>query len=159
MAEMGPHVSAPKEAGPTLNTTVYFDSNVTHDKVTRRIITGCIVFVGNTPVHWTSKHQGAIATSTYYVEMCTAKHSAEEAVAMRYMLRALGIKVDQRTLLIGDTLGMLQTTTNPTAERKSFLQELVTDGRQYIDLPFDEALMHYIDPFLSNFIKINHIQS
>jgi hypothetical protein len=25
MAEMGPHVSAPKEAGPTLNTTVYFD--------------------------------------------------------------------------------------------------------------------------------------
>lgn len=50
--------------------------------------------------------------------MCAAKHGAEEAVAVHYILRALGIKVDKRTMLIGDNLGMLQSTTNPTVECK-----------------------------------------
>ena len=68
--------------------------------MTRRSITGVIGFIGNTPVTWLSKRQGAIATSTYLAELCAAKIGTEEAITLHYMLRSLGVPVKGSTLLI-----------------------------------------------------------
>jgi len=97
---------------------VYFDSNWAHDEVTRRSITGVIGFIGNTPVTWLSKRQGAIATSTYLAELCAAKIGTEEAITLHYMLRSLGVPVKGSTLLIGDNLGSLISTSSPTSPCK-----------------------------------------
>lgn len=94
-------------------TTVYFDSNFAHDEKTRRSITSVLGYIGNTPVSCISKRQGAIATSTYSAELCAAKTGAEEAINLRYMIRALGIPCDRPTTLIGDNLGSLISTSNP----------------------------------------------
>ena len=96
-----------------LKTTVYFNSNFAHDKVTRRSFTGILVFVGNCPVYCTSTRQGSIATSTFGAELCAAKTGVEESVNIRCMLRALGIPIEEETLLIGDNLGSLILTSNP----------------------------------------------
>jgi hypothetical protein len=104
---------APKPLGEKLGTTVYFDSNFAHDEVTRRSITGLITFVGNTPVAWMSKRQGAIATSTYSAELCAARLGAEEVVNIRYMLRSMGIPVTGPTIMIGDNLGSLMSVSRP----------------------------------------------
>jgi Reverse transcriptase (RNA-dependent DNA polymerase) len=45
----------PPAFGRELDTTVFFDADHAHDHVTRRSISGLIVFVGSTPVIWTSK--------------------------------------------------------------------------------------------------------
>ena len=112
MEEIDPNFPTPRGKG--MDTAVYFDSNWAHDEVTRRSITGVIGFIGNTPVTWLSKRQGAIATSTYSAELCAAKVSTEEAITLRYMLRSLGVPVKGSTLLIGDYLGSLISTSSLT---------------------------------------------
>ena len=88
--------------------TVFVDSDHAHDKVTRRSITGIIIFVGRTPVFYSSKRQGAIETSTYSAEFCAMKTAVEETIAVRYMLRCLGVKVDYASTILGDNLGVIQ---------------------------------------------------
>ena len=102
-----------KGRGRSLSTTVYFDSNFAHDEVTRRSITGILTFVGNTPVAWISKRQGAIATSTYSAELCAARMACEEAISIRYMLRSLGVPLLAPTDLIGDNYGSLASVNLP----------------------------------------------
>ena len=58
----------PKAFGMELETSIFFDADHAHDQKTRRSITGLIMFVGRTPVLWSSKRQGCIATSTYCAE-------------------------------------------------------------------------------------------
>lgn len=108
----------PKPIMAKLSTAVYFDSNWAHDKKTRRSVTGIIAFIGNTPVSWSSKRQGAIATSTYSAEMVAGRVGAEEVISLRYMLRSLNVEPDGPTPLIGDNLGSQLTIANPGAECK-----------------------------------------
>lgn len=105
----------PEPRVKAIDSTVYFDSNWAHDEKTRRSISGIIGFLGNTPVTWSSKRQGAIATSTYSAELCAAKVAAEEAITLRYMLRSLGVNMDndKPTTIVGDNLGSLISATNP----------------------------------------------
>jgi hypothetical protein len=104
---------SPPPRGAFMDTVIYFDSNWAHDEITRRSISGVVSFIGNTPVSWLSKRQGAIATSTYSAELCAAKVGAEEAVALRYMMRSLGINLRGKTILAGDNLGALTSATQP----------------------------------------------
>ena len=91
--------------------TMFVDSDHAHDKVTRRSITGLIILVGRTPVFYYSKRQGAVETSTYSAEFMAMRYAVEEAVAIRYMLRCLGVKVDSPTQVYGDNLGVIQNVT------------------------------------------------
>jgi len=96
-----------------ITTTVYFDSNHAHDEVTRRSVTGTITYVGNCPVGWMSKRQGAIATGTYGAELCAARQGTEEAIAIRCLIRSFGIPLKGKTLLLGDNLGSLISVSTP----------------------------------------------
>ncbi len=91
--------------------TVFVDSDHAHDKVSRRSISGILIFVGRTPVIYSSKRQGAIETSTYGAEFCAMKNAVEELIALRYMLRCLGVKVEHASLVCGDNMGVVQNAT------------------------------------------------
>ena len=79
--------------GRELDTSVFFDADHAHDHVTRRSISGLIVFVGSIPVLWQSKRQGCIATNTYCAEFISMRSAVEEAISIRYMLRCLLISM------------------------------------------------------------------
>ncbi len=98
----------PTACGPELETVVFFDADHAHDHVTRRSISGLIVFVGSIPAIWQSKRQGCIATSTYCAEFISMRTAVEEAISIRYMLRCLGIPVTKPTDLYGDNFGVIQ---------------------------------------------------
>ena len=66
--------------------TAYVDSDHANDKMTRRSITGLIIFVGRTPVMYQSKQQGTVETSTYGAEFMAMKTVVEEVMDARYML-------------------------------------------------------------------------
>ena len=108
----------PEPRGEPIYTTVYFDSDHAHDLVTRRSVLGVIAFVGSTPISWTSKRQGTIESSSYSAEFCAGRLACEEAIAIRYMLRSLGVPVLGATALCGDNLGMIMSSTNPDSELK-----------------------------------------
>jgi hypothetical protein len=91
--------------------TVMVDSDHAHDKLTRRSVTGIIIFVGRTPVYFSSKRQTSVETSTYSAEFCAMKTTCEETIAIRYMLRSLGVKVTRPTIMFGDNMAVIQNTT------------------------------------------------
>lgn len=103
----------PKPMGVALQTSIFFDADHAHDQVTRRSVSGVIVYVGSTPVDWLSKRQGAVAASSYAAEFAAGRTATEEAFGLRYMLRCLGVPLKGRTLLIGDNKGMLQSCSKP----------------------------------------------
>ena len=87
--------------------TCFVDSDHGHDRVTRRSITGIVIFVGRTPVYFSSKRQGAIETSTYGAEFCAMKSAVEEVTTIRYMLRYLGVNISYASLVCGDNMGVI----------------------------------------------------
>ena len=108
----------PDAYGQPLQTSVFFDANLAHDLATRRSITGILVFVGSTLVSWTSKRQGCIASSTYCAEFIAMRAAVEEAISIRFMLRSLGVPVEEPTNLIGDNLGVIQNASIPDSDIK-----------------------------------------
>mmetsp|Transcript_6502 Transcript_6502/g.18301 ORF Transcript_6502/g.18301 Transcript_6502/m.18301 type:complete len:636 (-) Transcript_6502:85-1992(-) len=153
-------VGMPEPLGAPLSTAVYFDSNFAHDETTRRSITGVVSFLGNTPVSWISKRQGAIATSTYGAELCAAKTGAEEVISLRFMLRSLGIPMaNEKTLLIGDNLGSLQSVSRagaalkkkPSAVHYHFVRECTAAG--ILDVRKIHTEFNPADPFTKALAK------
>ena len=69
-----------------LLTTILVDSGHGHGRKTGRSITRIISFVGQTPIYWSSKRQGAVQTATFGAEFTALKKAVEEAVTMRYYL-------------------------------------------------------------------------
>jgi len=108
----------PEPLGKELPVTIFFDSDHAHDKVTGRSISGVLTMVGRTPVIWKSKRQGAVQTSTYGAEFSAMRLATEEAHTIRYMLRSLGIKVNNPCRLYGDNLGVIQNATMPEGTLK-----------------------------------------
>jgi len=108
----------PKPLVAEMDITAFVDSDHAHDKVTRRSITGLLILVGSTPVYFSSKRQGAIATSTYGAEFCAMKTAVEEVQSVRYMLRCLGVEINHASLICGDNKGVIINCTVPDSQLK-----------------------------------------
>ena len=76
-----------------LTSTTFVDANHGHDTVTWKAITGILSFVGNNPVDWGAKRQASVQTATCRAELNALKLEVEDAVCIRYYLRAMGVKV------------------------------------------------------------------
>ena len=98
-----------------LSTTFFSDSDLAHDKVTGRSITGVIGLVGSTPVTAISRRQSSVQTSTFGAELTALKTTTEEVLELRYFMRSLGILVDQATPIFVDNAGVVLNTTNPAS--------------------------------------------
>jgi hypothetical protein len=108
----------PRPLGEELDTSIFFDSDHTHDKISGRSISSVIVMVGSTPIIWRSKRQGAVQTSTYGAEFSAMKLATEETIAIRYMLQALGIKISTPSAIAGNNAGVIANVSMPDATLK-----------------------------------------
>jgi hypothetical protein len=103
----------PPPKGVELDSTVYVDSDLGHDRVTRRSLSGILSFVGRLPIDFSSKRMGSVETSTYGAEFGAMRTGVEEAISIRYMLRSLGVPVTKPTVLLGDNMSVIQSSTRP----------------------------------------------
>ncbi len=108
----------PEPMGKELDVSIFFDSDHAHDKVTGGSISGVVVMVGSTPIIWKSKRQGSVQTSTYGAVFSAMRLATEEAITIRYMLRALGIAVSKPSALSGDNAGVITNASMPEATLK-----------------------------------------
>ena len=110
-----------------LAVNAYFDSDHAHDKVSRRSITGMIIFVGRTPVFELVRRHDAIETLTYSVEFMAMKTAIEEVMSVRYVLRCLGVKVTRPTSILGDNRSVIMNATIPSLSlKKKMWQYLIS---------------------------------
>jgi hypothetical protein len=114
--ELPPNMPTPK--GKPVLLTGYVDADHAHDLVTRRSVTGVLLYMNSTPIKWYSKRQNTVETSTYGSELVAARIATELIMEMRYKLRMLGVPIMGSAVLYGDNQGVVLNTTVPSSTLK-----------------------------------------
>ena len=104
--------------GKPVKATVYEDADHAHDLITRRSVTGVLVFINNTPFRWVCKRQKTVETSTYGSELVAARVATELIMEIRYQLRMLGVPIDGPATMLGDNMLVVLNTTVPSSALK-----------------------------------------
>ena len=110
--------NVPESRGHGFKIVAFVDSDHAGDTVTRRSRTGFIVFLNNSPIHWTSKKQTSIETSSFASEFIAMKHCCEYLRGLRHKLRMMGISCDFPAYIFGDNQSVLANTSNPDSVLK-----------------------------------------
>ena len=108
----------PEPRGRLATITAYVDADHAHDQVTRRLVTGILLLINNTPMAWISKRQKTVETSTYGSELVAARIATELVMAMRYKLCMLGVELEKTSLMLGDNMSVILNTTLPSSMLK-----------------------------------------
>eukprot|EP00957_Ditylum_brightwellii_P208920 15359543-Ditylum_brightwellii.AAC.1 len=66
-----------------------------------------------------SKQQSVVETSAYGAEFMAIKTAVEEVMALRYMLRCLGVKVTKPTQILGNNHSVVLNSTIPSSLLKN----------------------------------------
>jgi hypothetical protein len=114
--ELPPNMPLPK--GRIASTTCYVDSDHAHDVVTRRSVSGILLFMNSMPVKWFSKRQKTVETSSYGSELVAARNAVDLIIELRYKLRMLGVPIAGPTLMLGDNMSVVINTTMPSSQLK-----------------------------------------
>ena len=88
------HENSPEPRGLVFTHRPSVDSYHTGDCITRISITGFIVWLNNTPIHWYSNNQGSCEIQSFASEFITMNQCCEYLKGLRYKLRMMGISVD-----------------------------------------------------------------
>ena len=108
----------PKPLRKSVRITYYVDADHAHCKMTRRSVTGIILFINNMPIYWISKKQSTIETSTHRSELVAARIAVDLIMEMRYGLRMLGVPIKGPALLLGENKSVVLNTTFPSSQLK-----------------------------------------
>jgi hypothetical protein len=108
----------PETKGASTTLSCYVDADHARDQVTRRSVTGMIIFMGSTPIVWMSKRQNTVETSTYGAEMVAARIATERVIEVRWNLRAMGVLIEGPTMMYGDNKSVILSTTMPSSVLK-----------------------------------------
>jgi hypothetical protein len=80
----------------------YVDTNLYHDWVTGRSVTGIFHIINQTHLAWFSKKQSTVETATYGCEFVAARTAREQILDIRNTLRYLEVPAETASILIGD---------------------------------------------------------
>ena len=100
------------------------DADHAADTVSRRSRTGFIVYANSAPIHWMSKKQTSIESSSFGSEFVAMKQCCEYLRGLRYKLRMLGIPVTGPAFILGDNQSVLANTTVPESVLKKKSQSI-----------------------------------
>jgi hypothetical protein len=114
--ELPPDMPPPK--GKTMSTIRYVDAYHAHDTLTRRSVTGIVLFLNGVPVKWFLKRQKTVETSSYGSELVATRLATELVKSLRYKLRMLGVPIDGPTPMYCDNMAVVLNTTVPLSQLK-----------------------------------------
>ena len=91
-----------------LQVSAFSDSDLAHDKVTRRSVTGMVLMAGSTPIIYSAKRQGCISAPTYSAELMAVREATVKVIELHLLMRSLGVAVQSASKLYCDNLGVFQ---------------------------------------------------
>mgnify|MGYP007020069212 CR=1 FL=1 len=100
------------------------DADHAADTTTRRSRTGFLVFLNCAPIHWMSKKQTGVESSSFGSEFVAMKQCCEYLRGLRYKLRMMGIPVNGPVCIQGDNQSVLANTSNPDSTLKKKSQSI-----------------------------------
>ena len=76
----------PESSGLEVLISCFVDANHAGNVKDRRSQTGILIFINKAPIHWYSKHQATVETSTFGAEFCIMRVAADMIESLRYKL-------------------------------------------------------------------------
>ncbi|CAM9476035.1 unnamed protein product, partial [Heterosigma akashiwo] len=89
------------------------------NKIDGKSVTGYIVFLGDSPVVWTSRLQKSVTTCTTEAEYLALGECAKDVMWLRYLLAELGFKQIKPTTVNEDNTACISWATEITVTRKN----------------------------------------
>ena len=108
----------PTPHGNVAKVTCFVDADHARDQVSRRSVTGIGLMVNNTPLAFMSKRQKTVETSTYGSELVAARIAVDMVIEWRQTLRMLGVKIEEKSWMVGDNMSVIINTTLPSSSLK-----------------------------------------
>ena len=108
----------PKPKGKRVVISTFVDANLMHDMITGRSVSGILHMVNKTPIEWFCKRQNQVETATYGSEFMAMRIATEQIIELRYMLRMLGVPVNEPSWLFGDNMSAVISGTLPSSTLK-----------------------------------------
>ena len=113
-----PNMPEPRGTTIPITTSAFVDANLAGDKINRKSMTGVLIFLNRAPIHYYSKRQPTVETSTFGAEFCAMRTAVEMIEGFRYKLRMFGIPVDESTNVYCDNEAVYQNTVVPESTLK-----------------------------------------
>ena len=108
----------PKARGHDVILTCFVDANHAGNQKDRRSQTGILIFINKAPIHWYSKRQNTVKTSTFGAEFCAMRCAVEMLEALRYKLRMFGVPIDGPANVYCDNEAVYKNTSIPESTLK-----------------------------------------
>ena len=108
----------PEARGNDVIITTFVDANHAGDRSDRKSQTGILIFVNKAPIHWYSKKQNTVESSTFGAEFCAMKTALEMIEGLRYKLRMMGIPIDGPANVFCDNEAVYKNTSIPESVLK-----------------------------------------
>ena len=93
--------------------TCFVDANHAGNVVDRESQTGILIFLNKAPIHWYSKQQMTVESSTFGAEFCALRIATEMVESLRYKLRMFGIPIDGPANVFCDNEAVYKNTVIP----------------------------------------------
>ena len=103
----------PEPRGNSAIITCFVDANHAGDTTSCRSQTGIILFLNKAPIHWYSKQQPTVESSTFGAEFCAMKTAVEMIEGFRYKLRMFGVPIEGAANVFCDNKAVYKNTSIP----------------------------------------------
>ena len=100
------------------------DADHAADTTTRRSRTGFLVYLNSALIHWNSKNQTSVKSSSFVSMFTAMKQCTEYIRGLRYKLRMMGIPVIGPAYIKGDNQSVLCNTSIPDSTLKKKSQSI-----------------------------------
>ncbi|CAM9355323.1 unnamed protein product, partial [Heterosigma akashiwo] len=86
----------------------FSDSDFCSDRIDGESVTGYVLFLGDAPIIWSSKLQGAVTTSTVEAEFLALRSSVKDIMWLRHLLADLGCPQQEPTPVVEDNSACIE---------------------------------------------------
>ncbi|MGH7955267.1 MAG: hypothetical protein ACREOZ_04830 [Gloeomargaritales cyanobacterium] len=104
--------------GQPVQINVFCDAAHATDIVTRKSVTGILVYLNSAPIKWYSKRQNTVESSTFGSEFIALKIAVEMVEGLRYKLRMFGVPLDGPANGFCDNNSVVRNVTDPASTLK-----------------------------------------
>ena len=111
-------LNMPEARGHHMSTSIFVDASLANNKLNMGRQTGIWIFCNKAPIHWYSKAQSLVESSTFGSDFRSKRSTPTTCEALRYKLRMFGVPIDGPTNVFCDNEAVYKNTVLPESTLK-----------------------------------------